>query len=300
MPENIDIDTLRTWIGRENKEGDCVTPELLKRFRATLDAPAPADDSAFTHISHGIHWCLALPAAPRAALGVDGHPAKGGFLPPVPLPARMWVASRVRFHKPLVVNAHITRTSAVADVVLKQSAASGPLVFVHIDHVYSQQVGDNSETLIEDRQTIVYRRPVAYQAPQAQAAHTSARVLTVVPDSTLLFRYSALTFNGHRIHYDHPYATREEGYPSLVVQAPLMATLLMNLAQACRPDQALAEFEFRGTAPAFVDQALRLAMLENTGTEDELRETLEIRNPTGALIMTASARFADSASNSRL
>jgi len=288
MSEDIEIDHLRTWIGKQERESDTITPELLKRFRATL--------SDYTELGSqlplGLHWCLALPAVTRDGLGVDGHPAKGGFLPPVPLPRRMWASSRVRFHTPPSVGAPIERTSTIADVVLKQSTASGPLVFVYVDHAYTQKTAQDNETLIQDRQTIVYRQPSAFKQAESQESkklpQSSGRSLNIMPDSTLLFRYSAMTFNGHRIHYDHNYTTSEEAYPGLVVQGPLMATLLMNLAQARRPNNRLRAFEFRGAAPAFVDQALQLSV------KDDEAESLEARNHQGALIMTASAGFGDS------
>jgi 3-methylfumaryl-CoA hydratase len=284
MSEEMDIDHLRNWIGKQERASDTITPELLKRFRATL--------GGYTKLSPelplGLHWCLAQPAVTSDELGVDGHPAKGGFLPPVPLPRRMWASGRIRFHQPPSVGASIERTSTIADVVLKQSAASGPLVFVHVDHAYVQ----DQETLIEDRQTIVYRQPAAFkQAVAQEQAQSPAHSENILPDSTLLFRYSAITFNGHRIHYDPGYATGEEGYPGLVVHGPLMATLLMNLAQARRPNTPLKEFEFRGVAPAFVDQALVLVLTENETLNEADATSLEIRNHEGALIMTAQAKF---------
>ena len=142
MSEEIEIDHLRTWIGKQDCASDTITAELLKRFRATLGGYTELS----SQIPMGIHWCLAQPAVTHDELGVDGHPAKGGFLPPVPLPRRMWASSRLRFHKPLSIDAPIEKTSTIADVVLKQSASSGPLVFVHVDHEYVQ----NKEALIQE------------------------------------------------------------------------------------------------------------------------------------------------------
>jgi 3-methylfumaryl-CoA hydratase len=281
----IEIDHLRSWIGKWDREADSITPQLLKRFSATLNGYTELGSSD----PLGLHWCLAQPAVTADHLGIDGHPAKGGFLPPVPLPRRMWASSRVRFQKQPITGAPIERTSTIADVVLKHSTSSGPLVFVHIDHEYVQ----GNETIIQDRQTIVYRQPSPFRQALPKGPKSASRSLDILPDSTLLFRYSAMTFNGHRIHYDHNYATTEEGYPGLVVQGPLMATLLMNLAQASRPDSPLREFEFRGAAPAFVDQALLLCVNDNVAASDDDTESLEIRNHEGALIMTASAKFGD-------
>jgi len=277
MAEEIEIDYLRTWIGKQDCGSDVITAELLKRFRATLSGYTQVT----TQIPLGIHWCLAQPAVTHGDLGVDGHPAKGGFLPPVPLPRRMWASSRLQFHKSPSVGSALDRTSTIADVVLKHSISSGPLVFVHIDHEYVQ----SEEILIQERQTIVYRQASAFKQPEAQQPNDSPRSLTILPDATLLFRYSAITFNGHRIHYDYNYTTNEEGYPGLVVHGPLMATLLMNLAQANRPISPMRKFEFRGVAPAFADNPLQLAITDDDG------ESLEVRNHESALVMSARVQF---------
>lgn len=294
MSEQAQMDHLQTWIGTQERESDIVTPELLKRFSATLSDFTQLGTATPAQVPSGIHWCLALPAISHSALGEDGHPAKGGFLPPISYPQRMWASSRIQFHKNPSVNAIVERTSTIADVVSKQSTTSGPLMFVHVDHVYTQgsAPGEKSskatpqEVLIQERQTLVFREPAAFKKAAPQASTSPAIVMDIRPDSTLLSRYCGLTFNSHRIHYDHNYATRAEGYPGLVVQGPLMATLLMNFAQAKRPDCLLQQFEFKGLAPAFVDQGLQLLMLDPTG------ESLEIRNHEGALIMSASAKFA--------
>jgi 3-methylfumaryl-CoA hydratase len=206
----------------------------------------------------------------------------------------MWASSRIQFQQPLQVNCSIEKASTIADVVLKHSDTSGPLLFVHIDHAYAQ----GSEALLRERQTIVYRQPPStrpagshtQEAPQRNSMHS----VEVIPDSTLLFRYSALTFNGHRIHYDHNYATSVEGYPGLVVQGPLTATLLMNLAQAIWPDKPLREFDFRGVAPAFVDQPLVLSTSSGAASDHVDTDStvhLEGRDHRGALIMRAVAQF---------
>lgn len=291
MSQQIPIEHLRTWIGKQECESDTITPELLKRFRATISGYTQLNHELESQLPLGLHWCLAQPAVTSDGLGVDGHPAKGGFLPPVALPRRMWASSETEFLQSPREGAPIERTSTIADVVLKQSAASGPLVFVHVDHSYTQTTGQNVETLIRDKQTIVYRQPSEFKKAKPQEQKSTTKSLNILPDSRLLLRYSAITFNGHRIHYDHSYTTSQEGYPGLVVHGPLMATLLMNLAQASRPNNPLRGFEFRGAAPAFVDQALVLSINDSEEGNDENIETLEIRNHDGALIMTATARF---------
>ena len=279
MSDEIPIDHLRTWIGKQDRQTDIITPELLKRFNATLGGYANFN----TELPLGIHWCLAQPSVARDSLGEDGHPAKGGFMPPVPLPRRMWASSKIQFNEAPSIGVSVEKISTIADVVLKQSAASGSLVFVHVDNEYVQ----DNKSLIEDRQIIVYRTPSAFKQTDPKDPQNSNYSFSIVPDSTLLFRYSAMTFNGHRIHYDQNYVTDVEGYPGLVVHGPLTATLLMNIAQASQPNKTLRKFEFRGTAPAFVDQTLELLV------KDDAAKSLEARNHHGALIMSASAEYSD-------
>jgi len=288
MSAEIDIANLRNWIGKQEEALASVTPELLERFRATLSGYTPFNDEAPSSMPLGIHWCLAQPAAPGADLGDDGHPARGVFLPPVPLPRRMWASSRVHFRHPIGLGTPISKLSTIADVTLKHNAACEPLVFVKVDHVFSDTADNVKRTLIEETQTLVYQQAPSgnkMQTSRSEPLQTPAQRLKITPDSTLLFRYSALTFNGHRIHYDHNYATREEGYPDLVVHGPLMATLLMNTAQTSRPQDPMQSFEFRGVKPVFVDRALQVCSLDTMG------EYLEIRNHEGVLVMTAEASF---------
>ena len=279
MSDEIPIDHLRTWIGKRDHQTDIITPELVKRFNATLGGYTEID----SELPLGIHWCLAQPSLVRAGLGDDGHPIKGGFMPPVPLQRRMWASSKIQFNKSLKVGLIVEKVSTIADVVFKQSAASGPLVFVHVDHEYSQE----SKNCIEDRQIIVYRQHSTFKQTEPEEPQNSSHSQSIIPDSTLLFRYSALTFNGHRIHYDQNYTRDVEGYPDLVVHGPLTATLLMNMAQASQSNKTLHKFEFRGTAPSFVDQTLDLLV------KDKSANSLEARNHLGALIMSASVEFKD-------
>lgn len=293
MPIAPDIDHLRGWIGRQQRDSDTITPALVKRLRATLSGFTELAGDADAAPPPGIHWCLAPPAVTHRELGVDGHPTTGGFLPPVPLSRRMWASSRMQFLRAFAADIPLEKVSTIAEVVLKQSAASGPLVFVDIDHEYTQA----GAALLCERQTLVYRQPsLATQPSSVQQAATpprsAARSLPVTPDSRLLFRYSALTFNGHRIHYDQRYATETEGYPALVVHGPLIATLLMNLAQAGHPQTPLQAFEFRAVAPAFVDEALQLTMhIDETAHAADATCQLEASNPRGVVTMVARAQF---------
>lgn len=242
--DEIDIATLRGWIGRTETQEDTITPRLVREFRATLGAQALAR----TDIAPpAIHWCLAPPALPPEMLGRDGHPAKGGFLPPVPLPRRMWAGGRIAFEQPLAEGDRVTRTSRIADVSAK-SGKSGRLVFVTVDHEFATDRG----IAVREQQDIVYReeQSAAPAAPAASpAAERAGHSETVEATTTLLFRYSALTFNGHRIHYDLDYARDVENYPGLVVHGPLQATLMLHMAARLRDGTCPARFSYRGIAP---------------------------------------------------
>lgn len=243
---------LAAWIGRSATAADVVTPAAVARFAATLDSADPGEAAP-----QGFHWCLGLPDAATAALGVDGHPAKGGFLPPVDLPRRMWAASEVEFLAPIPVGAAVERTSTVADIAEK-TGGSGRLVFVTVAH----ETRAAGAVAVRERQSIVYRAPSSAPAPLPPVSAVDlsgwAWTRTLVPSEALLFRYSALTFNSHRIHYDLPYATGEEGYPGLVVHGPLQATLLLDLAARELGSNALRSFSYRAQSPAYAGQPLHL------------------------------------------
>ena len=260
------------WIGREERRSDRIDPAAHRRWLATLDREAPGDGT----VAQGYHWCLALPDAPTAALGEDGHPRRdespNGFLPPVPQPRRMWASSRIEFIAPLLVGEAVERISRVAAITEKQGA-SGPLVFVDVAHETHGPDG----LALREVQSLVYREAAPADAPLVPpaagagefnpSAWEAHRVVT--PDEPLLFRYSALTFNSHRIHYDAPYATGVERYRGLVVHGPLTATLLLDLARRELGDNVLASFAFRGVSPAICGEALHLAM-RGSGGEIEL------------------------------
>jgi 3-methylfumaryl-CoA hydratase len=244
----LDIEHLKQWIGRTESITDVVTTTPLRALAATLDrddpAPRPGDP-----VPPCWHWLYFLPVHPQSELGPDGHAKRGGFLPPVPLPRRMWAGSRCEFLRPLRVGDAIRRDSRIADVSGKQGR-SGMLIFVNVRH----EISDESGVAIVDEHDIVYRddpkpgdSPVPIQL--APASHHWAR--TIQPDDVLLFRYSALTFNGHRIHYDRRYATEVEGYPGLVVHGPLIATLLLDLLRRNLPGATVARFSLRAMKPTF-------------------------------------------------
>ena len=273
---------MRATFGRMRAQDirtDRLDPALLARFLATFDRPARETGP------QGIHWCLCTPDAATADLGSDGHPAGGGgFLPPSPLPRRMWASSAVTFHRPIAVGATVERSSAVASTTEK-SGASGKLLFVEVDH----RTTADGVLAVEERQTLVYRELATPGAPPPPAPTPPADQhwdwqREITPTAPLLFRYSALTFNTHRIHYDQAYATRQEGYPALVVHGPLMATLLLDLADRELGPDRLAAFAFRAVAPAFVDQPLTLL-----GRVEGKHLTLRVRGAQGQDHVTATA-----------
>ncbi|MGJ4956156.1 FAS1-like dehydratase domain-containing protein [Bradyrhizobium sp. HKCCYLRH2015] len=247
MTDTLDLDHLRQWIGRSAEATDLVTPQLTKGLRATLfldiGEPTTGDIAPYT-----VHWCLGQPVFPHDQLGPDGHPTRGGFLPPVPLPRRMWAGGEVQFIDPLRVGDVATRVSTITDVTLK-SGSTGQLCFVSVEHVVSTPRG----VAIRERQDIVYRdmggaqaAPAKAPPPPPVAQHSETRV----SDAVLLFRYSALTFNGHRIHYDRDYVTRVEGYPGLIFHGPLQAALLVEFAARLK-GKPPARFTYRGVQPLF-------------------------------------------------
>jgi 3-methylfumaryl-CoA hydratase len=248
MTEKPDLDHLRQWIGRSTQASDIVTAQLTKGLRATLfleiGEPKPGDAAPFT-----AHWCLAQPIFPMSELGPDGHPARGGFLPPVPLPRRMWAGGELEFFDVLRVGDQMTRTSRIADVTMK-TGSTGILCFVSVDHLITTPRG----TAIRERQDIVYRDVSAAPSAPAKpaAAPPAARHReSHMADPVLLFRYSALTFNGHRIHYDRDYVTRVEGYPGLIFHGPMQAALLVEFAAKLHGGAAPKKFRYRGVQPLF-------------------------------------------------
>ena len=244
----MDIERLRQWIGRTDTATDEVTTAPIAALSATLDddAPRPA-------IGHPLplcwHWLYFLPTHRQSELGPDGHARLGGFLPPVPLPRRTYAGGRVDAHRPLRVGVAMTRVSRIADVV-HNTGRTGPLVFVNVRHDISTTQG----LAVSEDQTIVYRddpRPDD-PAPPVQPAPDDPRwTREIRPDEVLLFRYSALTFNGHRIHYDRRFAIEDQGYGGLVVHGPLLATLLADLVARNLPHATVSTFSFRAVAPLF-------------------------------------------------
>jgi 3-methylfumaryl-CoA hydratase len=285
---SIDMSAVKQWIGRSREAEEVIAPRLVEAYRATLAphlAPVEAGDAPLA-----LHWCLAPELAPTGALGPDGHSLGSGFLPPLPLPRRMWAGGEVETLAPLRLGDRVIRRSVIADISLKEGR-SGPLCFVTVHH----ELATGRGLAIRERQDLVYRAAIAAGAgPVASSSATPADEaprqadLTWRVDATpvLLFRYSALTFNGHRIHYDHPYATGVEGYPGLLVHGPLQATLLLNLA-ASLGGRAPHRFNYRAVSPLVAGRPFDLRALRDSAGAVECWSA----DMAGSIAMKATAKW---------
>ena len=277
MPDSTD--KFDDWLGRSETVHDLVTAFPLAALSATLDRETE------TRIVPPLwHWLYFLPVAPLSEVGPDGHPKRGDFLPPVPLPRRMWAGGRLTFHAPLQVGEQATRTSTIASIEDK-TGCKGRLVFVTVQH----EVHGAGELKIEEEHDIVYRDAPTSDAPEKEPAKAPggeafSRIVETSP--VLLFRYSALTFNGHRIHYDQPYVIQEEGYPGLIVHGPLIATMLVDLVRRELPGATLASFAFRALRPTFAPNPFTVC-----GKPSEDGKTIDLwaKDHDGYLTMRATA-----------
>jgi len=270
---------LQRWIGRTQSASDTVTAQLVKELRATLfldvGDPERGDIAPAT-----THWCLAQPVASMDALGPDGHPARGGFLPPVPLPRRMWAGGELEFLMDLHIGDEVSRTSMIADITVKEGR-TGVLCFVAVDHVIETLRG----VAIRERQNIVYRDVTPPRADEKSDTLVAEHKVEYPADPVLLFRYSALTFNGHRIHYDRDYVTKVEGYPGLIVHGPLQASLIVEMAERVR-GQRPKLVSYRGVRPLFDG-----GMFSVNATNNDGGLSLWTADSSGQPTMTATAHW---------
>ena len=283
-----DLSHLRQWIGKSETLVDEITRAPFRALNATLDYP-DQEITVGMPLPPLWHWLYFLPADRQSGLGPDGHARRGGFLPPVPLQRRMWAGSQFEFHSPLRVGDTVRRVSTIDNVVVKEGR-TGRLVFVTVRHELFH--ADRSEKAITEFHDIVYRD--AKRLGDAEPAPTLAPndalwQRQIVPDDVLLFRYSALTFNGHRIHYDRDYVTQVEGYPGLVVHGPLIATLLIDLVRRQAPGREVASFQFKAVRPTFDGKVFSLNGLPS---EDGRTVSLWSADHEGWLTMQATATFA--------
>jgi 3-methylfumaryl-CoA hydratase len=276
---------LTDWIGAREEREERIAEFPAQAAAAMLDLdPAPMAEGA--PLPALWHWFYFLPRAPRSRIDVDGHPQRGGFFPPVTLPRRMFAGARTRIHEPIAIGEAAQREGEIL-AVREKSGRSGQLVFVTVRYRISQ----GGRLRVEEEQDIVYKEPgppiaAPVPLPEPAPAPAGAWVSEFAPDTVLLFRFSALTFNAHRIHYDLPYAREEEGYPGLVVHGPLTAILLAGLAEA-RSGRRIAHFTFQGRGPLFVLHPFRLI-----GRPEGDAVALEARGPDGAVALAAGAELA--------
>jgi 3-methylfumaryl-CoA hydratase len=280
------FDSLRDWIGHSERRSDTFTAAPLAGISAMLDRIDDPEPHIGTPLPPLAHWLYFLPQAPQREIGADGHPKRGGFLPPVPLPRRMWAGGRLTFARDLRVGDEAERRSTIVKVDAKQGR-SGALVFVTVRH----EISDAQGVALTEEHDIVYRdNPVVGAAPTAPAMAATDEDFKreIVPDPVLLFRYSALTFNGHRIHYDRSYVTEVEGYPGLIVHGPLIATLLVDLVRRELPNARLRAFAFKAASPLFDTHPFTLCGKRGADGHVELWA----RNHLGHLAMHARAELA--------
>lgn len=285
IADAFDLPLLQQWVGKSESLHDRLDAGRANALSATLDSErAYAAGDALPPLWH---WMYFWAVARQSGLGEDGHPARGGFLPPVPLPRRMWAGGRLRFDADLAIDTDATRTSTIQSVNAK-SGSTGKLAFVTVRH----EIAQHGKVAVTEEHDIVYRgmpEPGAAPAPGKPAPTEAQWRRDIVPDPVLLFRYSALTFNGHRIHYDRSYVTGVEGYPGLIVHGPLIATLLADLARRNLPNARMTQFDFRAVGPLF--DIAPFAVCGNLAADGKSAQ-LWAQNDRGELTMQAEARFA--------
>jgi 3-methylfumaryl-CoA hydratase len=282
---DTDLQYLRTWIGRTEQVHDRVREAPVAALSATLDLdePAPREGDELPILWH---WLFCLSLHRSSELAADGHAHLGGFLPPVPLPRRLWAGGSVTVHAPPRIGDAVSRASRIADVAHK-IGQTGALVFVTIEH----NISAGGRLSVSERQTLVYREAPVANEPAAErrfARRDAAWTREVLPDEVLLFRYSALTFNGYRIHYDRTFATENQGYGGLVVHGPLLATLLADLVRRHLPDATVETFTFRAVR-ALIDGSPFLVC--GSPSSDGRAVELWVQDLEGAVAMEATATF---------
>jgi itaconyl-CoA hydratase/mesaconyl-C4 CoA hydratase len=241
MNASISATDFSAWIGRTEEAHDVLSRNLVKRIAATFGEATPADGEPLPPLWQ---WCFFQEPVFESQLGSDGHPARGGFLPPADNRNRMWAGGRLEFIAPLTVGAEALRLSTILNIEEKHGR-TGSLLFVTVRHDYSQ----NGLLCVREEQDIVYREPNPPRLNSGEAPENGDWSETVSPTPTLLFRYSAVTFNGHRIHYDYPYVTDTEGYPGLVVHGPMIAIFNLRAFIRANPDKPVRHFAYRGVRP---------------------------------------------------
>jgi 3-methylfumaryl-CoA hydratase len=276
-PDPSTDDAYSKWAGRTESAADVIAPAVIDRLWATLDRkdPPPGPGHPLPPLAH---WLFFLAAAPQSQLGADGHERRGRFLPPIALPRRMWAGSRIEHHRAIKIGENAERRTTIRKVAPK-AGRTGPLVFVTLHH----EIMDSAGVAIEETQDIVYRGPVSASAPLLPPGPEEEPEFSreVTADAVMLFRYSALTFNGHKIHYDRDYATGKEGYAGLVVHGPLIAALLVDLLDRSLPGFRPSRIDVRAISPLFDRTPFHLHGLSSGPNQARLWAC----NPDGRLAM---------------
>ncbi len=241
---------LQDWVGRQQKATDFISATHAKKIAYSVNAPMPVDGENLPLLWH---WAFFIDPMPLGELGEDGHPARGGFLPPADNRNRMWAGGRLNFINDLVIGKEAERTTTIKAVVEKEGR-TGKLLFVTLEHVYEQ----GGQVCIVEEQDLVYREPTPPKLMGDEPAPEAEWSQVVEADSVMLFRYSAVTFNGHRIHYDYPYANGVEGYPGLVVHGPLIATKVLQGFTEEHPEKSVTHFSFRGVRPLIAPEPFKV------------------------------------------
>jgi 3-methylfumaryl-CoA hydratase len=281
-----ELERLRDWIGRSELVEERAVARPIRALMALLDKPAePKEGDPIGPLGH---WCFFQPHAPASEIGPDGHPRRGGFMPPVPLPRRMFGGARTTYIKPLLIGERMRREGRITDVNIK-GGRTGTLVICTVKYSFHGESG----LAMEEEHDIIYRDNPPANASDGNVGKTNpapndhAWIQTITPDPVMLFRYSSATFNGHRIHYDRKYVTEVEGYPGLIVHGPLTATFLLELALAHNPGKALTAFSFQARAPLFDTAPFRVA-----GKPAASGAELWSITPQGTVGTVATAKFA--------
>ncbi|WP_193096449.1 MaoC family dehydratase N-terminal domain-containing protein [Brevibacterium sp. FME17] len=284
---------LQDWVGRSHTEEDIASGVSAARLATLLeqDVSSSTEPATLFPLGHWLHF--AEDDVPMSELGNDGHVKLGGFMPPVGLPRRMWAGSKLQFHSPILAGQKLSRTTTIESITEK-TGGSGTLCFVVLRH----EVSADGVLATTDRHTIVYRE--ATSAPEGSAAAPARAdtpapegwdwVRSVRPNEVMLFRYSALTFNSHRIHYDHPYVTEVEGYPGLVTHGPLTATLLLDAFMKNHPESTIATYDFRAKSPLFANEQIHLVGRSTGANTHEL----EAIGPDGKTAIAATVTTTES------
>jgi 3-methylfumaryl-CoA hydratase len=283
-PMTQELEKLKEWIGQKESDVDYVTVPAVHRLAATLDRDDPMPRMG-DPLPVGWHQILFPRVVRHSQIGADGHPQRGDFLPPVPLPRRMFAGKRTTFHVDLRVGDEVRRDSTIKDVTVKQGR-TGTMVFVTVKTDLTSPRG----LALTEEQDIVYREPPAPGAPPQPPQPAPGKAVwrrTVTPDPVMLFRYSALTFNGHRIHYDKPYVTQIEGYPDLIMNGGLTTLLVFELARA-HAKSPMRQIASRNVRALFVNQPITFG---GEPSADGKTAKLWALNPDGALALTAEAEF---------